>query len=101
MNEANSTGLRFIAQAVEMATVDWSRCTKPKELERFFDKSPWMMVRRMRELFEARMHVVDMRLMSARTQTSLVAMRVINPREGIRAFGFVKRHRTVKRICQG
>ena len=70
--------------------MNWLRRTKPKVLAR----EPLVSVRRARDSIRVAMDVALTAFMPTRTQTSLVAVRSISPRNGIRAFGFVERHRT-------
>jgi len=68
------------------------RWTKPKELGR----EPRAAVRRVRDLIEAATDVALTTFMPTKTRTSLVAVRVINPRAGIRAVGLVERYQRAK-----
>jgi hypothetical protein len=66
--------------------------TKPKELGREL----LVTVRRARDSIEVVMDVALTIFMPTGTRPSLVAVRVINPRDGIRVVGFVERHRIAK-----
>ena len=70
--------------------MNWLRWTKPKVLAR----EPLVLVRRARDWITVAIDAAVTAFMPTRTQTSLVAVRSISPRNGIRAFGFVERHRT-------
>ena len=70
--------------------MNWLRWTKPKVLAR----EPLVSVRRARDSITVAIDAAVTAFMPTRTQTSLVAVRSISPRNGIRAFGFVERHRT-------
>jgi hypothetical protein len=70
--------------------MNWLRWIKPKVLVR----EPLVLVRRAWDSITVAMDAAVTAIMSTRTQTSLVAVRSISPRNGIRAVGFVERHRT-------
>jgi len=70
--------------------MNWLRRTKPKVLPR----EPLVSVRRARESIRVAIDAAVTAIMSTRMQTSLVAVRSKSPRNGIRAAGFVERHRT-------
>jgi hypothetical protein len=70
--------------------MNWLRWIKPKVLVR----EPLVLVRRARDSITVAMDAAVTAIMSTRTQASLVAVRSISPRNGIRAVGFVERHRT-------
>ena len=70
--------------------MNWLRRTKSKVLAR----EPLVSVRRARESIRVAIDAAVTAIMSTRTQTSLVAARSTSSRNGIRALGFVERHRT-------
>lgn len=61
--------------------------TRPKELGRVL----LVTVRHVRDWIEVGMDLALTTVMPTRTRTSLVAVRVMRPRDGIRACGFVER----------
>jgi hypothetical protein len=66
--------------------------TKPKELGRDL----LVKVRHARHSIDVVTDIAMKAFVPMRARTSLVAVRVKNPRDGIHAFGRVERHRTAK-----
>jgi hypothetical protein len=79
-----------------MLSMDRLRWARPNVLEQVLRAELLAMINRLRGLHDTLVHFADMTSPPMRARTSLAVARVTNPRDRIRAFGFVASHITEK-----